>query len=139
MIDNNTYLESLKRLKEKENIKKQSIENGKNFLVKYKETLQKSKTENKKIFLLFYLDKCDGCNVVKYIIDNNKEVQNYLNKYLILTYNASITRTELIEKYNVYTYPTYFIIDSNGKILKKNIGIAVEGGPARNIINWLQK
>jgi thiol:disulfide interchange protein len=139
MVDNNTYLESLERLKAKENIKKQSIENGEKFLAQYKETLEKSKKENKKIFLLFYLEKCDGCNVVKYLIDNNRMVRDCLDKYLVLTCNISKTRTGLVEKYNVYSYPSYFIIDSSQKILKKNTGISVEGGPEINIINWLQK
>lgn len=137
MIDHDTYLKSLAKLEEKEKANKIAFENGQTFAKEYKDTLQKAKDQNKHIFLLFTLSGCDGCNVLKYIIQNDKRVQNYLDKYLLINCDISTTRTNLIEKYNLYSYPAYFIIDSNEKTLKKGIGCTVGGGPERNFLNWL--
>lgn len=137
MIDKEIYLKSLAKLEEKERVKKQARENGIKFLEQYKQTLEIAKKENKKIFLLFYMEGCDGCNVIKYIIDNDKQVKNYLNKYILLTCNISNTITNLAQKYNLYSYPAYFIIDGNEKILKQKTGANIDGGAERNLINWL--
>lgn len=137
MIDNETYLKSLAKLEEKENLHILATENGKIFEKEYRDILQKAKDENKHIFLLFTLSGCDGCNVLKYTIENNKKVKDYLEKYIVLNCDISITKTQLIQKYNLYSYPAYFIIDSNEKILKKKVGCPVSGGPERNFLNWL--
>lgn len=137
MIDQEKYLKSLAKLEEKEKAKQQAVENGKKFLEEYKKSLETSKKEHKKIFLLFYMEGCDGCNVIKYIIDNNKQVQNYLDKYIVVTCNISKTYTNLAQKYNLYSYPAYFIIDGNEKKLKEKIGVTIQGGAERNLINWL--
>lgn len=137
VVDHETYLKSLARLEEKEKSNKIAFENGKAFMALYKETIQKAKDENKQIFLLFALSGCDGCNVIKYVINNDKQVKNYLDKYLILNCDVSTTRTNLAEKYNLYSYPAYFIIDGNEKIFKQKIGCSVLGGAEKNFINWL--
>lgn len=137
MIDHDTYLKSLAKLEEKEKANKIAFENGQVFSKEYKDTLQKAKDENKHIFLLFTLSGCDGCNVLKYVIQNDKRIQNYLEKYLFLNCDVSTTRTNLAEKYNLYSYPAYFIIDSNEKIIKKKVGCPVDGGPERHFLNWL--
>ena len=137
MIDEKTYLESLARIEEKEKLREIAIENGVKFLETYKELLNSAKKEQKHIFLLFHMSGCDGCNVIKYNLENNKQLQNYLNKYIVLTCNVSEIKTDLTQKYNVYSYPACFIIDSNEKILKQKIGITVKNGPEKDLINWL--
>lgn len=137
MIDNETYLKSLAKLEEKEKLHQLAVENGKLFEKEYTDTLKKAKDENKHIFLLFTLSGCDGCNVLKYTIENNKKVKDYLEKYIVLNCDISITKTQLIQKYNLYSYPAYFIIDSNEKVIKKQIGCLVLGGPEHHFINWL--
>lgn len=137
MIEHEIYLKSLAKLEEKEKANKIAFENGQVFAKEYKDILQKAKDENKHIFLLFTLSGCDGCNVLKYVIENDKKIQNYLAKYLFLNCDVSTTKTNLAEKYNLYSYPAYFIIDSNEKILKKKVGCPVSGGPERNFLNWL--
>jgi hypothetical protein len=51
---------------------------------------------------------------------------------------VSDTQTSLIQKYNIYSYPTCMIIDSSEKIIKQKIGCKVEGGPDKNFLNWLK-
>jgi thioredoxin-related protein len=138
MIDENTYLKSLKKLEDKEKLKDLAIQNGYNFLEHYNKALQISKTENKHIFLLFYIPGCDGCNVIKYLIDNDKQIQNYLNKYIILDCDISKTLMRLNHTYNIYSYPTCLIINHQEKILKQKIGITVKDNPASDFINWLK-
>jgi thioredoxin-related protein len=139
MITKEEYDISLNKLIEKERLNLLSIENGKKFLDTYKENLEKAKQENKRIFLLFYMKDCDGCKVVKYLIENDKLVQNYLTKYIVLTCEMSDKRISLSQKYNLYSFPAYFIIDANEKIIKQKIGINVNGDVSRNLISWLQK
>jgi thiol:disulfide interchange protein len=107
-------------------------------LAQYQETLALAKNNKQHIFLLFYMTGCDGCNIIRYLIDTNTQVQNYLKKYIVLTCDVSNTKTNLVQKYNLYSYPAYFIIDSNEKIIKQKIGLSVDGGPERNFISWLQ-
>jgi len=137
MITKEEYDNSVSRLQEKERLNKLYAENGKNFLIQYQDTLQLSKNNKQHIFLLFYMPGCDGCNIIKYLIDNDNQVQNYLKKYMVLMCDVSNTKTNLVQKYNLYSYPAYFIIDSNEKIIKQKIGCSVLGGPERNFINWL--
>ena len=137
MITESIYLESLARLEAKEKVKKEARENGIKFLEQYKAALETAKQEHKKIFLLFYMQGCDGCNVIKYIIENNQQVKNYLNKYIVLMCDISNTNTNLAQKYNLYSYPAYFIIDSNEKILKQKLGVGMDGGPEKNLVHWL--
>ena len=139
MISEEVYLESLEKLKQKEKLNLEAITNGQQFEEAYLETLKKAKNENKKIFLLFYMEGCDGCNVVKYLIDNSKTIKNYLNKYLLLYCDISKTKTGLAQKYNLYSFPAYFIINSNEKIIKKRFGITVMKDPERDFLSWLMK
>jgi thioredoxin-related protein len=137
MIDQETYAKSLAKLEEKEKANKIAFENGQAFMKLYGETIQKAKNEKRQIFLLFTLSGCDGCNVLKYTIENDKQVQNYMNKYLFLNCDISNTRTNLTEKYNLYSYPACFIIDSNENIVKQRIGCPITGGASRNLIHWM--
>lgn len=138
MVTKEEYDNSFSKLQEKDRLNKLYAENGRNFLAQYQETLTLAKNNKQHIFLLFYMTGCDGCNIIRYLIDTNTQVQNYLKKYIVLTCDVSNTKTNLVQKYNLYSYPAYFIIDSNEKIIKQKIGLSVDGGPERNLINWLQ-
>lgn len=135
MITKDQYLASVDRLEKKEKLTQIASENGKQFLDNYKQALLVSKEENKHIFLLFHMPGCDGCNVIKYIIDNNRE--KIEEKYIIMTYNVAEIKSNLNQKYNIYNYPSYFVIDSNEKIIKQKIGITVSGGAENNFFRWL--
>jgi len=137
MISEDQYIKSLTKLQEKEKLSLLASENGHKFLEQYKNALDTAKKDNKNIFLLFYMMGCDGCNIVKYLADNNDSVKNALSNYIILYYNVTQTKTPLVQKYNIYSYPTCLIINSTEKIIKQKIGIKVGDDPSVDFLAWL--
>lgn len=137
MITKEDYEKSLAKLEDKEKLSILATENGAAFMTQYREALDKAKHDNGHIFILFYMKGCDGCNVVKYLITNNEDIKVSLSKYQILICDLSTTKTSLVQKYNVYSYPYCIIIDSNEKILKQKTGIKVLKGPENDILDWL--
>ncbi len=137
MIKKETYLTSLTKLRDRETLHDNAVSNGKKFLQLYKNSLEESKILNKHIFLLFYVTGCDGCNVVRYLMENNQDIKNILANYIVLEYDVSETITKLTDKYNLYSYPSYFILDSEEKVINKKIGISVKNGPENDFLKWL--
>jgi thiol:disulfide interchange protein len=138
MIKEETYLTSLTKLRDRETLHDNAVEKGKKFLEIYKNSLEESKILNKHIFLLFYVTGCDGCNVVRYLMENNQEIKNILANYIVLQCDVSETVTKLTDKYNLYSYPSYFILDGEEKVIKKKIGIKVKNGPEKDFLDWLK-
>lgn len=138
MITEEEYLKSLSKLEEREKLSVISTENGKIFTSQYLHSIEKSRQNNTNIFILFYMKGCDACNIIKYIIDNDNNIKEALSKYEILFCDTSNTKTNLVQKYNIYSYPTCLIIDSNEKVIKQKIGIKVMNGPQNDFLVWLQ-
>jgi len=136
--ENKLYQSALSDLEKKQKDKELAFMNGKQVEIDYFHTLETSKSSNKNIFLLFYMDGCPGCTVIKYLINYNSEIQEILKDYEVLLINMSKTVTQLSNKYNIYTYPSYFIIDGSENILKKNTGCFTKGGADNNLINWFK-
>lgn len=137
MITKEDYEKSLAKLEDKEKLSILATENGAAFMIQYRQALEKAKNNNSHIFILFHMRGCDGCNIVKYLLDNNDQIKEALLKYEILSCDISTIKTPLVQKYNVYSYPYYIIIDSNEKILKQKTGIKVLKGPENDILDWL--
>lgn len=139
MITKEEYLKSLSKLEEREKFSILANENGKDFELQYKKTLELIQQNNKQILLLFYMSGCDGCNIIKYLLDNDTSIKEIIyNKYELLMCNITNTKTNLIQKYNIYSYPTCFIIDANEKIVKKKIGIKVINKPENDLLDWFK-
>lgn len=140
MITLEEYEKSLAKLEEREKLSIVAGENGKAFASQYKETIENAKKNNKHIFLFFHMRGCDGCNIVKYLLDNNDQIKEALSKYEVLSCDVSTIKTPLVQKYNVYSYPAYFIVNANDeKVIKQKIGIKVLNGPENDILMWLQQ
>lgn len=132
------YLESIKILEEKYNNTILSISNGKKIDKNYTDSLQSITNTNKKILLFFHMDGCPGCIIIDYLMKYNEEIKSIINsKYHLIIINGQKTKTSLIEKYNIYSYPCLIQINSEEKIIKKNIGCDVIGGADINLIKWL--
>lgn len=137
MISEEDYQKSLAKLETREKLSLLASENGKKFLEEYNNSLAIAKKENKNIFLFFHMNGCDGCNVVKYILDNNDNIKQVLSNYIVLHYNVTETKTNLVQKYNVYSYPACYLVNAEEKVIKQKMGIKVLDGPEKDLSAWL--
>ena len=99
----------------------------------YEESLKIAKESNKKVFLLFYGEFCGPCNSIKEEL-MKPEVLQVLDEYVVC-YVDLVKEKDLRKKYGVKSVPTFFIIDQNEKIIKKESGYK----DAKYMMNWLTR
>lgn len=135
----NTYEEALNRLIENNKQRSIAIQKGYEYEILYNKALVKIKdTENRNIFLFFHMENCDGCTVMRYLINNSPDIAKALENFEVISIPVSECRTSLTDKFDVYSFPSYFIIDKDEKKVKSYIGCNVSGkGPEFNFLNWL--
>ena len=107
---------------EKENI--DSLKGIEFFDGTFTEALKQAKKENKYVFLDVYATWCGPCKLLKKKTFKDEEVANYYNKNFI---NIAIDgETEegrkLMSFYNINSYPTLLIVDSDGKVKTRHSG-----------------
>lgn len=102
-------------------------------ITSYKDALVLAKSENKKIFLYFSGEYCHHCQRQKEVFIKDDVVEKLKN--YIICYVDLVEDKEIANKYNVRSVPSYFIIDENEKIIKKNTGYK----DSSNFLNWLQE
>jgi thioredoxin-related protein len=90
----------------------------------WEEVLLKAKEEHKYIFIVFYATWCGSCKQIKKSFKDEK-VGDYYNKNFI---NFSINGEskegrDLMYKYKIQSYPTLLIVDFNGKVATKSVGV----------------
>lgn len=90
----------------------------------FQEALEKAATENKPIFLDIYATWCGPCKMLKKRTFSDKEVGDYYNANFINIAVDGETKEgrELINNYQVNSYPTLLILDKKGKQLTKQVG-----------------
>lgn len=133
------YEEALNRLLENNKQRSIAIQKGYEYEILYNKALIKIKEEeNRNIFLLFHMNNCDGCTIMRYLINNSPDIIEALKNFEVISVPVSECRTNLIDKFDVYSFPSYFIIDKDEKRVKFNTGCNVSGkGPEFNFLNWL--
>lgn len=94
----------------------------------FKEILEKARKENKIIFLDAYAVWCGPCKRMEKFVFPKKEVGDFYNTHFI---NAKIDMEkgegkDIAKKYNVYSYPTYLFLDSNGELVYRGRGLMSE-------------
>ena len=88
------------------------------------EACKKAKTENKPIFLDCYTSWCGPCKMMANEVFTLKEAGDYFNK------NFVCVKTDMEKgggpaigkQYGVDAYPTFLIINANGKLMHKVVG-----------------
>lgn len=100
----------------------------------YTEALEKAKKENKKVLIFFSADWCTVCTKMKAETLSSTKVKEALNNFIFLEFNTD-SEKELVEKYNVQSIPSYFLIDGNEKVLNNQEGYLNEA----KFLNWLYK
>lgn len=129
-----------------ESLKDQQIQRNMAFIrgaeidKRYQKALENIQTNGKKLFILFHLDGCDGCTVLKYITRYNTDIVKELyDNYEVLIEEMTNVQTELTNKYSIYSFPTYMVVDKDEKMIKQGFGCYLQGqGVEYNFLQWLR-
>jgi thiol:disulfide interchange protein len=93
--------------------------------ISFQEALKKAKKEKKLIFVDAYAVWCGPCKWMEANTFREKEVGDAFNKKFV---NLKIDMEkgegpELARKYNVRAYPTLLLIDGDGQVVKRIVGL----------------
>lgn len=86
--------------------------------ISFDEALQAAKKEKKHVFIDFYTDWCGPCKRMAREVFPQKSVGDFMNaRFVCLKLNAEKEGVDLAKQYGVRAYPTYYVIDADGKQL----------------------
>jgi len=90
----------------------------------YEQALVQAKQEGKLIFVDAYAEWCGPCKRMKNYVFPEKKAGDFYNKHFInLAFDMETqVGKELNQKFNVKAYPTFLFINSDGKILFREVG-----------------
>lgn len=95
--------------------------------ISFDEALKAAKQENKLVFIDFYTDWCGPCKKMAKEVFPLKMVGNFMNaKFVNLKLNAEKEGKELAARYKVSAYPTFVVLDAEGKAVAELKG-AMDG------------
>lgn len=84
--------------------------------VSFDAALQAARKEKKLVFIDFYTDWCGPCKRMAREVFPLKNVGDYMNsKFVCLKLNAEKEGVSLAKQYGVKAYPTYVVLDADGK------------------------
>lgn len=84
--------------------------------VSFNDALQAARKEKKLVFIDFYTDWCGPCKRMAREVFPLKNVGDYMNsKFVCLKLNAEKEGVSLAKQYGVKAYPTYVVLDADGK------------------------
>lgn len=86
--------------------------------------VQQAKVERRHIFLYFTAQWCGPCKLMEKTVFNQDTVNQYFKeKYIALKIDGDSWKGEKLKnEFGVDGYPSFFLLDSNGKIVNSNIG-----------------
>lgn len=87
----------------------------------YEEALKKAKENNSKIFLYFGATWCGPCQQMKSKTFPNNAVKKALESYVVCILDVDSER-KLASKYKLIGVPSYYIIDKDENVEKKDSG-----------------
>lgn len=95
--------------------------------ISFEEALAAAKQENKLVFIDFYTSWCGPCRQMANEVFPQAKVGAYFNaKFVSLKMNAEKEGKELAQRFNVTAYPTFIILDAEGKV-KADLKGAMDG------------
>ncbi len=103
----------------------------------FTDVLKKASEADKLVFMDCYAVWCGPCKLMAKEVFPQKIVGDYFNKNFI-NYKLDMEKGEGIDvakKYDIKAYPTFLILDGNGKELGRIVG----GAPAEEFIKKVQK
>jgi thioredoxin-related protein len=114
----------------------------------YKQALAQAAKEKKQVLLDFTgSDWCPYCIQMDREVLNKSQFESFASKNLVLVKldyprrkklpaNESQQNDQLQQQYSIEGYPTYVLLDSQGKEVKRVVGY-VDGGPSA-FIKWIE-
>ncbi|MDE5988141.1 MAG: thioredoxin family protein [Duncaniella sp.] len=91
--------------------------------VTFEEALSAAKKENKLVFVDFFTTWCGPCKMMSNKVFPQKEVGDFMNaKFIPLKLDAEKEGAALAKQYGVKAYPTYVVMDAEGKEVAKFSG-----------------
>lgn len=100
----------------------------------YASAMRAAKRENKKVFLYFSSPGCRWCDRMKSETFSDPASQRALSNYIVYNVNYQ-TEQDIIKRYKVRSFPTYFVVDGNEKIIGKDRGFK----SAKSFARWLER
>lgn len=89
----------------------------------FDEALKAAKQENKLVFIDFFTTWCGPCKMMSSKTFPQKEVGDFMNaKFIPLKLDAEKEGEALARQYGVQAYPTYVVVDAEGKEVAKFSG-----------------
>ena len=83
----------------------------------WQEAIETAKRERKMVFVDFYTDWCGPCRTMSRDVFPQKQVGEYFNgKFVCLKLDAEKGGRDLAKRFNVTAYPTFIVVDTNGKV-----------------------
>ena len=98
----------------------------------YEEAIENSKNSGSDIFIYFGSPSCYYCEQMKSTTLVEQQVVESLSKYTQLDINTSQDKS-LATKFSIYGVPTYVILSSDQRIIKRSSGYK----NAYDFLNWL--
>lgn len=100
--------------------------------VTYQDALVLAKDHDRDIVLLFTSDNCPWCDKQKDVL-TDPEVVAKLKNYVVCFVDLRKEK-DIAKNYRVRSVPSYFLIDKEEKIIKKNVGYKNKS----EFLNWLK-
>lgn len=134
------FEKALKILEEQQEERNKAFFKGADIERRVSDAISRAKTSGKNVFLLFHIHGCNGCTVINYLVQHDPTIVKVLeDHYEVVLAEMTDAQTELVNKYNVYSFPTYLLLDSDGSVYKQNYGCYLHGlGVAHNLLEWLK-
>lgn len=86
--------------------------------ISFDEALKAAKQEDKLVFIDFYTDWCGPCKKMAKEVFPQKMVGDFMNATFVnLKLNAEKEGSELATRYKVSAYPTFVVLDTEGKVV----------------------
>lgn len=134
------FEEALKTLEIQQEERNKAFFKGADIERQIADAISHAKSNNKNVFILFHIQGCNGCTVIKHLVEYDSAIVEVLKEhYEVVVAEMTGVQSNIVNTYNLYSFPSYILLDSNGNLFKQNYGCYLHGeGVAHNLLEWLK-